>query len=86
MRYYASFGYKSSDAFMNSRMQNINNTIFGLNWIIPITDWLETSVQYGGFMTNRNYPTVDTYYLTGWSTLIPPTQPSFWPTENRDLI
>jgi TonB-linked SusC/RagA family outer membrane protein len=80
MRYYASFGYKSSDAFYEQSDAKYKQYNLRVKLDIPITDWLETSVQYGGFMTNRNYPTVDTYYLTGWSTLIPPTQPSFWPT------
>ena len=80
MRYYVSFGYRNEEAFYEQESTNYNQYNLRINLDIPVTDWLETSVNYGGFLTQRKYPTTGTYYLIGWSTLVVPTQPSFWPT------
>ncbi|HBK30666.1 MAG TPA: TonB-dependent receptor [Porphyromonadaceae bacterium] len=80
MRYYASLGYRNDQAMYAQESTHYKQYNLRLKLDIPITDWLETSVSYGGFMTNRKYPTTPTYQLVGWASMVIPTQPSFWPT------
>lgn len=80
MRYFASLGFRSDQAMYAQESVKYNQYNLRLKLDIPVTDWLETSVYYGGFMTNRKYPTTSTYQLVGWATLVVPTEPSFWPT------
>lgn len=80
MRYYVSFGYRNNEAFYKQESTKYKQYNLRAKIDVPITDWLETSVQYGGFYTNRKYPTTDTYRIIGWATLVVPTVPSFWPT------
>lgn len=80
MRYYVSFGYKNNQAFYKQESTKYKQYNIRAKIDAPITDWLDLSVQYAGFMTNRKYPTTDTYRLIGWATLVVPTVPSFWPT------
>lgn len=80
MRYYVSFGYKDNQAFYKQESTKYKQYNLRVKIDAPITDWLETSVQYGGFLTNKKYPTTDTDHLMGWGTMVVPTVPSFWPT------
>lgn len=80
MRYYGSFGYRNDEAMYAQESTNYRQYNLRLKLDIPITDWLETSVYYGGYMTTRKYPTTSTYSLVGWASMVVPTQPSFWPT------
>ncbi len=80
MKYYVSFGYKTENAFYEQASTKYNQYNLRTRLDIPVTDWLETSVGYAGFLTARKYPTTDTYNLIGWATLCLPTEPSFWPT------
>ncbi len=80
MRYYTSFGYKENQAIYRQESAKYKQYNFRVKLDMPITDWLETSVQYGGFITNRKYPTTNTDQLFGWATMVVPTSPSFWPT------
>lgn len=80
MRYYVSFGYKDNQAFYKQESAKYKQYNLRVKIDAPITDWLETSVQYGGFLTNRKYPTTPTSQLMGWGTMVIPTVPSFWPT------
>lgn len=80
MRYYASLGFRNDQAMYAQESTNYKQYNLRLKLDIPVTDWLETSVYYGGFMTTRKYPTTSTYQLVGWATMALPTQPSFWPT------
>jgi TonB-linked SusC/RagA family outer membrane protein len=80
MRYYVSFGYKNNEAFYEQESTSYKQYNLRVKLDMPITDWLETSVQYGGFMTARKYPITETARLLGWATLVVPTVPAFWPT------
>ncbi len=80
MKYYGSFGYRDEQAMYAQESTNYKQYNLRLKLDIPITDWLETSVYYGGYMTKRKYPTVPTYQLVGWASMVVPTEPSFWPT------
>ncbi|MDR1781361.1 MAG: TonB-dependent receptor [Tannerella sp.] len=79
-RYYVSFGYKENQAMYQQESTKYKQYNLRVKLDMPITDWLETSVLYGGYLTDRKYPTADTYYLVGWATMVVPTVPSFWPT------
>ena len=50
-----SFGYKTEDAIYKQESANIPNIIYG-NLDIPITEWLKTALQYGGFLNKELYP------------------------------
>ncbi|MDR2120867.1 MAG: TonB-dependent receptor [Tannerella sp.] len=79
-RYYVSFGYRDNQAMYKQESTKYKQYNLRVKLDIPIADWLETSVLYGGYLTSRKYPTADTYYLVGWATMVVPTVPSFWPT------
>lgn len=79
-RYYASFGYRNDEAMYAQESTNYKQYNLRLRLNVPITDYLNASVSYGGFLTSRKYPTTGSYYLVGWATLVVPTEPSFWPT------
>ena len=80
MRYYASFGYRNDEAMYAQESTNYKQYNLRLRLNIPVTDYLNASVSYGGFLTTRKFPTTGSYYLVGWATLVVPTEPSFWPT------
>ena len=80
MRYYGSFGFKNDQAMYAQESTNYKQYNLRLKLDVPITKWLETSIYYSGYMTNRKYPTVSTYQLVGWASMVVPTEPSFWPT------
>jgi len=80
MRYYVSFGYKDNNSFYRQESTKYKQYNLRVKLDIPVTDWLETSVQYGGFFTDKKYPTTSTSRLVGWATMVVPTVPSFWPT------
>ncbi|MDR1602896.1 MAG: TonB-dependent receptor [Tannerella sp.] len=79
-RYYVSFGYRDNQAMYKQESTKYKQYNLRVKLDIPVADWLETSVLYGGYLTSRKYPTADTYYLVGWATMVVPTVPSFWPT------
>lgn len=75
-RYYASFGYRNDEAMYAQESTNYKQYNLRLRLNVPITDYLNASVSYGGFLTSRKYPTTGSYYLVGWATLVVPTEPS----------
>ncbi len=80
MRYYASFGYKNNESIYNTKSARYKQYNYRIKLDIPIIDWVETSFQYNGFVTDKKYPTTSTDQLFGWATMVVPTTPSYWPT------
>ena len=80
--YYASFGYNRDEAFYKQANPSPNYEQYNtrLRVSVPVTDWFDTAIQYGGTLAKRKYPTTGTYEIIGWASLVVPTEPSFWPT------
>lgn len=80
--YYASFGYNRDEAFYKQANPSPNYEQYNtrIRVSVPVTEWFDAAVQYGGTLAKRKYPTTGTYELIGWASLVVPTQPSFWPT------
>lgn len=80
INYFVSFGYKSEDAIYKQESTKYTQYNLRANLDIPITEWLKTTVQYGGFLNNELYPVKSAGDIYGQATRLLPTQWSFWPT------
>ncbi len=80
MVYFVSFGYRNEEAIYKQESTNYKQFNLRGKLTIPINKWLETSVDYAGFLTSSLYPTRSAYDIFGTGTRLVPTQWSFWPT------
>lgn len=79
MLYYVSAGYKNQEAIYKQESTNYKQYNVRAKIEVPFTEWLRTSLDYGGFLSNRFYPTKGAGDIYGQSTRLVPTQWSFWP-------
>ncbi len=80
INYFASFGYKTEDAIYKQESTKYTQYNLRTNLDIPITEWLKTALQYGGFLNRELYPVKSAGDIYGQATRLLPTQWSFWPT------
>jgi TonB-linked SusC/RagA family outer membrane protein len=80
VNYYFSLGYKDEQAIYKQESTKYGQYNTRAKLDIPITDWLKTSVDYAGFITNKLYPTRGAGDIYGASTRLLPTQWAFWPS------
>ncbi len=80
MYYYVSLGYRNEEAIYKQESTNYKQYNLRAKLEIPINDWLTTSIDYAGFLTEKLYPTKGAGSIYGQSQRLVPTQWSFWPT------